>query len=155
MKYVNAAVEALVAYETIARPLDALAKRSKRVRDVIVPSVTHALRRGQHVDGPCYARLETKSSQLARGMREGIDAFKEAHPRYAGELENFIQEKRNQRRTRLVFGGDFDEIPDEVYHDVLMDVGIAESHVRSTLQTINRMIADLGRENGEETKVLV
>ena len=153
-KYLDAAVEALVAYETVARPLDALSKRSKRVRDEVVPSVVGSLRRGNKVDGPCYARLEIKTSQLARGMRDGIDLFCEKHPKYGKILNECIQEKRDQRRTSLIFGGDFDEIPDEVYHEVLMDIGIPENHVRSTLQTVNRMTADLDNQQSE-TKVLV
>ena len=152
--YLTTAVEALVAYETVARPLDALSKRSKRVRDEIVPSVVGSLRRGNETDGPCYARLESKSSQLARGMRDGIDAFKKAHPKYGKALEGFIQEKRGQRKTSLVFGGSLNEIPDEVYHDVLMDIGIPENHVRSVLQSVYRMTDDLDNQRNE-TKVLV
>ena len=87
-------------------------------------------------------------------MRDGIDAFKKAHPKYGKALEGFIQEKRGQRKTSLVFGGNLNEIPDEVYHDVLMDIGIPENHVRSVLQSVYRMTDDLDNQRNE-TKVLV
>ncbi len=153
-KYLDAVIEALVAYETVARPLDALAKRSKRVRDEVVPCVVGSLRRGNQTDGPCYAHLEIKTSQLSRGMRDGIDLFCEKHPKYGKILNDCIQEKRDQRRTSLVFGGEFSEIPDEVYHEVLEDIGIPENHVRSTLQTVRRMTDDLANQR-TETKILV
>lgn len=146
--YLTSAVEALLAYETIARPFDAVSKRAKRVSTELVDDTVRCLRRRNTVEEPYEAHLRHETTQAARGMRDGIEAFKKAYPKQGAVLEGFIEAKREEKKTTLVIKA-YEALPDQVLLDVLTDVGIDGSHVRSTLQTIRRLTDDLERSDSE------
>jgi hypothetical protein len=96
-------VRGLVCSDIIYRVLESLGekgsyrlrKKSKEIAQLLKSPKTK---------GRFFARIETDSELRARGMREGIKAFKDKHPRYGEILEHLIEEERSRRNRYLIYG---------------------------------------------------
>ena len=97
------AVRNMVAYDILSKPLSSLGQKAGRREKNLSGFVEDLLIRGQSCER-VVAYVEPREEEKARTMREGIDAFKEEHPRYGKVLEGMIQETRVQKNNHLVFG---------------------------------------------------
>jgi len=146
MKKIDYATGTMATSYMLASPLDACAKRIKRIQDKALDEVYDRLKDGQRTTGPVHAELDWEDSMKARGIRAAVEEFKKRHPRYANELEAMIQRQRNVRRNYVTF--DIDEppveLPDVFYKTILEEIGIPKGKIDRTFDSIMKLSNYLG-----------
>jgi hypothetical protein len=152
MRKIDYAAQTMATSYELARPLDAYAKRLKRIQASASEEVYQRLGKRQATTGPVYAAREWKDSMSARGMRDGIEEFKNAYPEHADELEEMIRYQRQVRRNYLSF--EFDGLPDSFYRKIMEDVGIPSVSVDEALHAIKEMSYHL-EELKQPVKILM
>ena len=117
-------VRNLVAYDVISKPLSSLGNKVSRARTSLAKEISGLVREGEEFER-VTAYIERKDEQKARTLREGIDAFKEEHPRYGKILEGLIKEKRLKNNRYLCYGiNEGFKLGCEDYRRVMKSVGL-------------------------------
>jgi hypothetical protein len=101
---VERSVRWLVASDILYRPLKSLGEKGLRRLDKTAKEISGLLKEGEEVGERVFARIEREDEEKARTLREGINAFKKAYPKYGEILEAMIAEKRTRSNRYLVFG---------------------------------------------------
>jgi len=104
-----------------------------------------------------YARAETKSKQVARGMKEGIDAFSAEYPQYGQILKGMIEQKREASETHLYFGmNESSRIASRDYMKVMIDLGFTPGKAESLYPELMQVSRKLSKaRNDAERSCLV
>lgn len=96
-------VRNLVAYDILEKPLSSLEGKAKRKKEKLASELAELLDIGE--DGErIFAHIDRRDHAKARTLREGINVFKEQHPRYGEILEKIIAETRLEKDEVLVYG---------------------------------------------------
>jgi hypothetical protein len=98
----EAKVRDMVAYDILSKPLSSLGQKAGRRRDKLAGETAKLLREGEEFER-VTAYVRRTEEEKARTLREGIDAFSEAHPKYGSILEEMIQEKRTRSNRHLYY----------------------------------------------------
>ena len=96
-------VREMVAYDILSKPLSSLGQKAGRRRDKLAQESAGLLRQGDEFER-VIAYVEHRDEEKARTMRDGIESFKDAYPRYGKILEGMIQDKRVESNRYLVYG---------------------------------------------------
>ncbi len=152
---VTSMTEELVAYTTVKSAFDAMAKRADRQLKPLAEEIYGRLKKKQKISpGIVVADTRFLKYDKARTLTEGIAEFKKRFPQYGEKLQGLIDETRKARKNYLVFGLKPGEaLPNEFYSDVLVEIGVPESVVKRTLQTvldISDILAEKKQEGLEE-----
>ncbi len=115
----------LVACDILSKPLSSLGQKTKRRRDGFAKEATQYIT-GDEEDERFFARVETREDEkAARTIREGIEEFKSQYPQHGKILEGYIQEKRVESNTFLVYGVETGfKLGAADYRRVMKDIGL-------------------------------
>lgn len=125
-----------------------LRKRSKEIAQLL---------KKDKLKGRFFARIETDSELRARGIREGIEAFKRRHHKYGEILENLIEEERLKRNRYLVYGlNSRYRLSEREYLQVMKDLGFETRESSALYPHILAISERLGNADvHDERKILI
>jgi len=116
----------LIATDRIDKPISSMSGKLKRAKPKLAKAIE--LEGGRFFGDRAYARIESRDEMKARGMREGIEAFSEAHPRYGAILNGYIEEERARNEKHLYFGmQEGCRLTSADYMQVMTDLGFSEA----------------------------
>src|SRR3989344_5989187 len=99
---INEAAERLFSSYFVKSTLDTYGKRADRIRKGSQEEVYKSLKKLEEPDSEfVFAKLHWEDKRAARGLRLGIEEFKEKHPEYAVELEKIIKKQRKVKRDYI------------------------------------------------------
>ncbi len=102
MTETESALIRLIATDRLHIPISSISGKLKRAKPKLVEAVDFP---GKTFEGDrAYARIENSNTMKAKGMRAGVEAFSEAHPKYGAILQEMIAEEREVRKSTLYFG---------------------------------------------------
>jgi len=97
-----------------------------------------------------YARAETGSKQVARGMKEGIAEFASKYPQYGTILKGIIEKKREASETHLYFGmNEGSRISSNDYMQVMTDLGFTPGKAESLYPELMQVSRNLSKKRGD------
>ena len=149
-------VRSMVAFDILSKPLVSLGHKADRRRDKLASTAANLVTagfRGERV----VAYIESRDEEKARTLREGIEDFKEQHPRYGTILEGMIAERRQLSNQYLVFGvADGYKLAAEDYRRVMKDLGMNAREADSMYPHLLDISDRLGksRENAKRSILL-
>ena len=124
-KNLEITIRDLVAHDILYRPLKSLGEKAYRRRDGIAANAENLLAKGKKAER-IIAYVETREEERARTLREGIESFKEEHPKYGEILEGIIAEKRQESNRYLVYGiAEGFKLSSEDYRRVMRELGMS------------------------------
>lgn len=147
------AIIALVAMDRLSIPVSSMSgkldrRKKKLLEDIDVPKNGYQGER-------CYARIESVDLQKARGMRDGIAEFTKRHPKYGAELNELIEEKREERETHMYFGmHDGSRLSDSDYLGVMQSLGFSEQIAKNLYGPLMDVSRGLSKKRREERRIL-
>ncbi len=93
------------------------------------------------------ADLRWEDKKAARGMALGIREFEQRYPEYGKILREIINEHRTSRRAYVVFGTRNEDVPYEVYANLMQDLGIKdEGLMRRVYDVCRDLRSNFGKE---------
>jgi len=100
---------------------------------------------------------EIDEEEKARTLRQGIDTFKEEHPKYGEILENLIQETRENRNKYLIYGIQPGyNLSEEDHLQIFMDLGFERREASSLYPHILAISQRLKKANEQaERRILI
>lgn len=155
-KPLEAQIIELVATDRIDIPISSMSGKLKRAKPKLAADVDLSDCGGRYSGERVYARVETEETMKARGMREGIDAFKEAHPQYGRILEGMIAEQRQVRETHLYFGtNEGSRLSEADYMGVMKSLGFTDAAAHNLYPALMDVSRNLSRKRDEERSILL
>ncbi|PLW80071.1 hypothetical protein C0585_04095 [Candidatus Woesearchaeota archaeon] len=142
----------LIAYSNIKSSLDSFAKRADRVVKPLASSTYERLTKGQNIseNSGIIADYRFEDKDKARTLTEGIKEFKARFPEYGSKLQDIIDETRKTKKRYVNFGLEQGfELPNEIYIDALRKIGIQESRLKSTYNSVMAMSDVLAKKKKE------
>jgi hypothetical protein len=146
----------LIATDRIDVPISSMSGKLKRAKPKLARAL--GLSPGDSFEGErVYASVAREDTMKARGMREGIEQFKENHPRYGKILDGYIEEERANSETHVYFGlYDGCRLTQQDYLTVMQDLGFSEGSARALYAPLMEASRNLTKKrNGEERSVLI
>ena len=146
----------IIATDRIDKPISSMSGKLKRAKPRLAKLIE--LAPGDSFEGDrTYARVDTSNRDKARGMRQGIEAFKELHPRYGTILEGLIAEQRVASETHLYFGMNENcRITADDYIGVMMEIGFTEAIAKRLYPELMDISRNLARKRDEtERSILI
>lgn len=117
----------LIAWDRLDKPISSLSGKMKRKKPKLASEIDFPGKKNYFNNERVYARYEEVDNQKARGMREGVELFKERYPKQGEILEGLIKEKRVKREKHVYFGTvDDSRLTSEDYMNVMKDLGFTE-----------------------------
>jgi hypothetical protein len=92
----------IIATDRIDKPISSMSGKLKRAKSKLAKAVE--LDGGSFEGSRVYAYVEETDLMKARGMKNGIEAFSNEHPKYGTILKGYIEEERAKTETHLNFG---------------------------------------------------
>lgn len=146
-------VRRLVASDISYRVLKSLGEKGVRRLGKIAEQIEEALET-EEANERFSAQIKTSPEEKARTLRQGIDAFKEEHPKYGPILEKMIAEKRTQSNKQLFYRiNPGYKLSEDDYVLVMMDLGFDRREASAIYPHIISISERLGKadENLERT----
>ena len=147
----------IIATDRIDKPISSMSGKLKRAKPKLAKLIE--LEPGSYFEGNrTYARIGTENKMKARGMRKGIEKFKEQHPQYGKILEGLIAEQRVKSETHLYFGMyEGCRITSDDYLEVMTNLGFTETTAKRLYPELMNISRNLGkkRDEGEERSILI
>lgn len=145
-------VRDMVAFDILSKPFSSLGSKAYRRRDALAEDVALLVATGERAER-IVAYVEIREEERARTLREGINTFKDEHPRYGAILEGLIEEKRKRSNQYLVFGiaPDF-RLGAEDYRRVMKDLGMTTVQADSIYPHLLEISARLGKAGENATR---
>lgn len=135
----------LVAYDILKSPLSSLYQKAGRRQKKSAQEAAELVGNGEIADR-VYVSIEEAEQEKSRTLRQGIDAFKKAHPRYGKVLEGMIAEKRIEKNQVLVYGiEDGFRLGSADYIRVMKDIGLSERAAHSMYSHLLEVSEQLGK----------
>lgn len=144
-------VRNMVAFDILSKPLSSLGHKADRRRDKLAEIAAGLLGSGYETER-VVAYVEKREEEKARTLREGIEAFKEEHPRYGKILEGMIVEKRAASSKYLVFNvAEGYRLAAEDYRRVMRELGMSTIQADAMYPHLLEISDKLGKA-GENAK---
>ncbi len=135
----------LVAYDILKSPLSSLYQKAGRRQKKSAQEAAELVGNGEIADR-VYASIEEAEQEKSRTLRQGINAFKEAHPRYGKLLEGMIAEKRIEKNQVLVYGlEDGFKLGSADYIRVMKDIGLSERAAHAMYSHLLEVSEQIGK----------
>ncbi|MEK6859676.1 MAG: hypothetical protein AABX54_02570 [Nanoarchaeota archaeon] len=145
----------LIATDRIEIPISSMSGKLKRQKPEIAREVACGFNvryNGERV----YARVVEDDKMKARGMKEGIESFKEQYPKYGQILQELIDEERASREKHLYFGmKDECRITADDYREVMTNLGFTPAMAEELYPALMDVSRKLSRQRGEERSILI
>ena len=149
------AVRNMVAYDIISKPLSSLGQKADRREKKLAVEAAGLLQSNEPSER-IFAYTETRNEERSRTTREGIDQFKEAHPRYGAVLEGMIQQKRFEKNNYIVFGvTEGFKLGASDYRSVMKDLGMTTIESDAMYGHILNISDRLGKARENETRSIL
>jgi len=145
----------LIATDRIEIPISSMSGRLKRQKPKIAKEVAEGF--NKRYDGDrVYARVKEEDVMKARGMKDGIEKFSEAHPKYGEILQDYIAEERSKREVHLQFGMyEGKRVTADDYRDVMTNLGFTEVEAEKLYPRLMEISRKISRKRDEERSVLI
>lgn len=138
-------VRNMVAYDVLRSPLSSLHQKTGRRHKKSAEQAVELIEEG-YVAERVVVRVEETEAEKARTLRQGINAFKEMHPRYGAKLEGVIAEKRTERNNVLVYGLENGfKLGSADYIRVMKDLGLNEMAAHSMYPHLVEVSEQIGK----------
>lgn len=148
-------VRSMVAYDILSKPLQSLGHKADRRRDKLAGAAAEILT-PKYAPERVVAYTEVREEERARTLREGIQAFKEAHPRYGQVLEELIAQKRSESNKYLVYGiAEGFHLGAEDYRRVMRDLGMTTIEADSMYPHLLEYSVRLGKAGENEKRSIL
>lgn len=143
----------LIATDRIDIPISSMSGKLKRAKPKLAKSIDIPKKyEGDRV----YARIESEDLMKARGMKEGIELFEQAFPRYGKILRGYIEEQRAISETHLYFGvREGCRLTADDYLGVMQGLGISPGVARDLYPELMEISRNLSRKRDEERSVMI
>lgn len=147
----------LIAVDRLYVPTSSMDGKLKRQREKLAKALVASGLDERFEGERAYAFVETEETSKARGLKEGIAAFKEAYPRHGQVLQGMIEEKRAERETSLYFGLLADShLTSQDYLNVMTSLGFTEHAARRVYPELMDASRKLARQrDNAERSILV
>ena len=147
----------LIATDRIDRPISSMSGKLKRTKPKLANEINLSRYKHAFNGERTYARIEKEDIMVARGMRDGIELFCEAYPRYGKILNGIIEEKRAKREIHLYFGmHEGCRLTSEDYLGVMTNLGFTEATGKSLYEELMDISYKMARARNEtERSVLI
>ena len=147
----------LIATDRIDKPISSMSGKLKRAKPKLAKEIDLNPYEGLFEGERVYARIERHDEMKARGMREGIEAFAEAYPKYGAILESMIEEERALTETHIYFGvNNGCRLASDDYMHVMTNLGFTETTSRGLYKELIEVSYRIARARGEtERSVLI
>tara|TARA_Y100000310_G_C20608892_1_gene776962 strand:+ start:948 stop:1433 length:486 start_codon:yes stop_codon:yes gene_type:complete len=145
----------IIATDRLDRPISSMSGKLKRTKSKLAKAIE--MKPGDSFDGDrVYSRVELLDNMKARGMRKGIDTFKDLHPRYGAILEGLIAEQRVTSEAHLYFGmKDNCRITADDYLGVMTGLGFTETTSRKLYPELMDISRNLARKRDEKERSIL
>jgi len=145
------AVRKLVATNNLRIPFSSIYQKIKACEDNFAAGIQGYVNEKVNFGNSATAIVEYKDKNAARGMRDGIDAFKTQYPKYGAILEGLIQEKRVKSETHLIYGlNEGYKLHDNEYVSIIKDVaGLNDSEAEIIFPEIMKVSERLNKKKKE------
>lgn len=144
----------LIAVDRIDIPISSMSGKLKRLK----PKLAKQIDIENEYDGErVWARISEEDKNKARGIREGIEKFKQEFPKYGRILEGYIEEQRAIREKYLVFGMKPEcRITSNDYINVMKNLGFTETTAEKLYPELMEISRNLSRKREEyERSILI
>lgn len=149
------ALIALIAADRLHKPVSSMEGKLDRRKKKFLQDIDCG-KSGEYKGERCYARVESEDLEKARGVKEGIAAFTERHPKYGAELKELIEEKREERETHLYFGmNDGCRLTRSDYMSVMNSLGYSQAAAERLYAPLMGVSRSLEAKRKEERRILI
>jgi hypothetical protein len=146
----------LIATDRIDRPISSMSGKLKRAKPKLANGID-LNGYGKSFEGErVYAHIRTEDRMKARGLRDGVDAFKQAYPQHGKILEGMIAEERLSRETNLYFGvQDARRLTSDDYMGVMKDLGFSQATAKGLYSELIEVSYNLARSRNETQRSIL
>jgi len=135
----------MVAYDVLKAPLSSLHQKAGRKQKAAAKTAAQYIEAGDVADR-VYVSIQETEQEKARTLRQGINTFKEAHPRYGAKLEGMISETRTQKNNIIQYGiEDGFKLGTQDYVRVMKDLGLSETAAHAMYGHLLEVSEKLGK----------
>jgi len=146
----------LIATDRLYIPISSMGGKLERARPKIAKRINLKEHENNFIGERAYARIESEDRKKAKGIKEGIEKFKEKFPKYGKILEGYIEEKRALSERHLYFGTMPNcKLTDKDYLKVMTDLGFNEGTAKSLYPELMDISRKLSRKRDEERSILI
>jgi hypothetical protein len=120
------AIENMIILKRVTSPSGTVSDRAKRLFDKQAEDAAKRLKNRQELPENSHltARYRIKNQSRARGMRLGIERFKQEYEEEGPVLQSYIDEQREVRMSHIEFGIDPEhDLEREFYVEVIKSLG--------------------------------
>ena len=141
------AVENMVAFKVITSTTGSISDRAKRKLEAFGSEVYDRLKENQKVseDAVVEARIRWEDKMVAKGMKLGIQEFKQQYPQEGEVLQQIIDTHRGARRAYIDFNAR-EELPQDFYLDVIKSFGLTPRQAIKVYEAVMTLQESLGKE---------
>ena len=144
----------LISMDRLHRPISSMSGKLKRRQAPLAKELEIEKRfRGERV----YARVVNENTMKARGMKAGIDKFKEKYPRQGKILQGYIEQEGKVPETNLYFGmNEGRRLSWQDYMGVMMDLGFTQGTAQRLYPELMDVSRNMARKRDEtERSILI
>lgn len=146
----------IIAWDRIDRPISSMSGKLKRTK----PSLASALDlsgSNNYFEGKrVHARIVEEDKNKARGLKEGLNVFKQRYPKYGEILKGIIQEERVKREKHLYFGvNEGCRLSSEDYMSVMEDLGFTKYAAYNLYPELMDISRKLGYKRDEKERSIL
>ncbi|MCR4285252.1 MAG: hypothetical protein NUV97_04405 [archaeon] len=147
----------LIATDRIDKPISSMSGKLKRAKPKLAKAIDLSEFGGSFVGDRAYGRIESEDTMKARGMRDGVEMFKQEYPTHGTILEGMIAEKRLESETHLYFGmHEGRRLTGDDYMGVMTDLGFTPAVAERLYGELMDISYKLARSRDEtERSVLI
>lgn len=136
--------------------ISSLDGKLKRLRPKLAKGIDLRKYKNNFVGERVHARIVKEDKKSARGMREGIEKFKEEFPKEGKILERYISEERIKKEKHFYFGtNERCKLTTEDYLDVMRDLGFTEFSAIRLYPELLETSRALAKKRDEERSILI
>ncbi|MBI3623380.1 hypothetical protein HY212_04870 [Candidatus Pacearchaeota archaeon] len=141
------AVENMIAFKVITSTTGSISDRAKRKLELFSRDVYDRLKKdeGFSEDSIVEARIRWEDKLAAKGMKLGIDEFKQQYPKEGEILQQIIDTHRGARRAYIDFNSS-EELPQDFYLKVIQSFGITPRQAIKVYEAVTIFQESLGKK---------
>ena len=141
------AVENMVAFKIITSTTGSISDKAKRRLEVFGREVYDRLKENQGFSDNSMvgASIRWEDKMVAKGMRFGIEEFKQQYPKQGEVLQQIIDTHRGARRAYIDFSV-IGELPKEFYLGIIQQFELTPKQAIKVYEAVMTLQESLGKE---------
>ncbi len=146
----------LIAADRLHIPVSSMNNKLQKMKPKLAKAIVLPDEETRYAGDRVYARIESKDTMKARGMKEAMVLFGEQYPRHGKILEGMIEEERAKRETHLYFGvQEGSRLTDKDYMGVMGNLGFSEVSAQNLYPILMGVSRNMSKKREEERSVLI